>query len=637
MAKRDFRYHRPLYSRPHAPKSVQKVKWRILPIIWLAIKRTSTAIGFLVLINIILAIFVYPALFSSQTAAPALPDEMVLYMKFEGGFLETPATASLSDPFAGSALTVRDITSSLDRAANDTRVQGIIARMNDGNFNITQVAEIRIALKKFRQSGKFAHIYSSSYGDGAGGMSRYYLASAFDEIWMQPLGIVSITGLGAEVPFFRETMDKIGVAPQFFKRKDYKTAYESMTDKQMSAPNREMMTRMVNDIKTEILSTIPEERGMSVAQFEALVNQGLFTAPEAEKAGLITKGDYGDILLDNIAEKLTGKRDFEELNMVSFESYAADFKKKGHSGIAHKNKPKVALIYTTGAIMPSSDGGGIGAISGGVAAADKIAPAILMASKDDDVKAIILRIDSPGGSPAASESILRAVEKAKERGKPVIVSMGATAASGGYWVAAYADRIFALPTTLTGSIGVVGGKFVFNDLFKKLGVNWEEITWGRNANMWSVNTRFDAGEAERMNAMLDNIYDNFVARVAKGRNMTPEAVDKIAGGRVWTGRSALKVGLVDELGGLDAAMDYTATTLGKQNGSELAILVYPKPKTTMEQIFEFLGTQTKMAGVMQNNLAMQSHILDAVSPVTDAYIMQKDAKNYMTYAPLELQ
>jgi protease-4 len=542
------------------------------------------------------------------TAAISLPDEMVLYVEFEDGFVEMAEAPGFADPFAPPPMTVRQIVDTINAAARDDRVSGMVARMRSGQFGLSHVQEIRTALAKFRAAGKFAHIYSSSYGEGGGGFGRYYLASAFDEIWMQPLGIVTISGVSAEIPFMRETLDKIGVRPQFYQRKDYKTAYESLTNKSISKYNREATQALINDIRDEMLAVIPAERGMDVKTFSKLVDKGLFTAQEAEKVGLVTRADYGDVLLDNIAEQLTGERDIEGLNFVDLEDYAAVRLAKA----TPKSGPKVALIYVAGAIMPDENGGGL---SGGqVAAAREIAPAILKASKDDAIEAIVLRVDSPGGSPTASESILRAVERAQQRGKIVVVSMGSMAASGGYWVSAYADRIFVLPTTLTGSIGVVGGKFSIAELTEKIGINWANVSWGENSGMWSLNTPFNASEAERINAMMDQVYDSFLARVSKGRGMDVATVDALAGGRVWTGKRAVENGLADELGGLNDALDYVAEAVGVGDYTELAVEVFPKPKTALEIIVEMLEGQVSMGRAVK----AQAEVLEMFAPAFEA-------------------
>lgn len=630
--KRHFRQHRPLYSNTLPPGVAKpKMKWKILPILWLGLKRASMAVGFLVLLNIFVAA-VFMAFFTPETPkAPTLPDEMVLFMELNDGFREVPSLASFTDPFAPAEPTVREIVDGLDRAAQDDRVKGIVARMYGGAFSLAQTTEVRAALKRFRDAGKFAYIYSTSYGEGGGGLGRYYLASAFDEIWMQPLGVVSIPGVQAEMPYLRGALDKIGVQPSFYQRKKYKTAMESFTNKNMSAASRETMQTIVTDIRKELLANIPAERGMTPGGFEDLIDKGLFTAPEALEAGLIDHADYGDVLLDDVAEKVTGERDADALNLVNLDAYIGVGKNNAYAFIAGM-KPKVALVYAVGMIMESSEAGGFD--NRQVAAADVIAPAILNASKDESVQAIVLRIDSPGGSPAASESILRAVEKAQARGKPVIVSMGDTAASGGYWIAAYADKIYALPTTLTGSIGVVGGKFTAGALLDKLGVNMETVHWGKNSGIWSLTAPFSAGEAERINAMLDNVYDNFVARVAKGRDMDVASVDSIAGGRVWTGRRALEVGLVDEIGGLDDALDYVAQSVGAQSRADLNVVLYPKPKNTLEQFMELLGAQVRMAGY---GTALQDKALKVLGPVADMVSVAGQPQDFMTYEPLRLE
>lgn len=528
-----------------------------------------------------------------QPVIPEVPDEMVLYLDFEEGLSDLPEKANFARPFEPPSLSVREIVDAIDAAGGDARVKGIFARMESGHFSLAHVHEIRGALKRFRETGKFAHIYSSNYG-AMSGMGRYYLASVFDEIWMQPLGIVTIAGLNAEMPFARAALDKIGVRPQFFKRKDFKTAYESLTNAEMSPENRQMTEQLIADISASVAGHIAEDLEISEKDFQILVNQGLFTADEAVESGLIDTADYADVLVKRIKQEMTGDPESGDEIFVPAAHYAAFLKHQA----AHKSsvipgrahKTEVALIHINGAIMPQDSGG-----RGGVAASEDIAPAILDAAESETIKAIVLRVDSPGGSPTASESILRAVERAQEKGKSVIVSMGGAAASGGYWVSAYADRIFALPTTLTGSIGVVGGKFVLQDLWTKIGVTWDGARWGDAAGMWSPNAPFEGRGLERVNAMLDQVYDNFIARVAKGRSMSEADVEKIAGGRVWTGARAVEIGLVDELGGLDSALDYTARALGLQDRTQLEVRIMPAPKTALEQLAELLGAQVRMA------------------------------------------
>ncbi|MCB1650895.1 MAG: S49 family peptidase [Alphaproteobacteria bacterium] len=378
--KKNFRQHRPLFTPPSSQKP--KIKWRILPIIWLALKRTAMALGFLMLINAVIAVVILSSARKGAHEVPMLPQkDIVLYMGFEDGFQELPKEISFLDGFEEPSLTVNEIVDTLDHAARDPRVTGLVARMRGGSFGLSATQDVRAALKRFREAGKFAYIYSSSYGDGGGGLGRYYLASAFDEIWMQPLGVVSVAGISAEMPFMREGLDKLGIRPQFFQRKDYKTAYESLTNKSISPENKEMTRQLINDIRSVILADVPADRGMSPAAFEKLVDKGLLTAKEAQEAGLVTHVDYGDVLLEKVAEEVTGEPKAENLDLVYMEDYRDGIASEIHKG----RKGKVALIYALGAIVPSADGGG--AFDGGshVAAADEIAPAILNASRDNKV------------------------------------------------------------------------------------------------------------------------------------------------------------------------------------------------------------------------------------------------------------
>ncbi|HBR70048.1 MAG TPA: signal peptide peptidase SppA [Rhodospirillaceae bacterium] len=630
--RRYYRRKRPLFTS-QSPQSVQKpkMKWVVLPVLWAALKRTCTALGAMVLMSAVFSFWVVANLVPQGGAAgPALPEEMVLYINFDGGLDEIPPEAAFPDPFAVGAPTVRELVEAIDAAAKDKRVQGMLARMESGSFSTAHVQELRAAIKAFREAGKFAYIYSPSYGEAGGGLGRYYLASAFEEIWMQPLGVVSVGGISAEIPYFKDTLDKIGVGTNFYQRKEYKTAYESISHSEITPANKEMLNALIGDIRHEITADVAKDLGTSTERFEKLVDKGLFTAREAEEEGLIHYADYADELVEIIKELVTGDPEADDSLFVDIGHYAQVMNVNGREGLLaqtmHSDNPKVALIYAVGAIMPDKSGSG-------VAAAEEIAPALLDAADDDSISAVVLRIDSPGGSPTASESILRAVERVKEKGKPVIVSMGPTAASGGYWIAASADRIFVLPTTITGSIGVLGGKFYMRDLWEKLGVNWETIKWGENAGMWSINTPFSETESERMNAMLDQIYDAFLDRVAKGRKMKKEDVDKIAKGRVWSGRAAIKIGLADEVGGLTDALDYAANMAGFQSRASVTVEVLPRPKTTVEQIIELLN----QGGVFAGGAEWQKTTAEILTPLAQQARIMRNPEDYMVYQPLAVE
>lgn len=639
MRRNRWNRHRPLFSDPVSHDARRgKIHWRVLPIVWLAIKKTCTVIGAFVLVSVLLVIFMLSGL--NETAAPPLPQKMALYLEFSGGFMEKSSGSSLAGSFNLEPPTVHQLVSAIDLATKDDRVVGIMARMDGGVFATAQTKEVRDALARFRAANKFTRIYSASYGEAGGGLGRFYLASAFEERWMQPLGVVSIPGMAAEMPFFRGTLDKIGVEPQFFQRKEYKTAYENLTSKKMSPQNRETIENIVRDMRAVLTRDIAADLKISPVKFEALVNKGLFTAPEALKEKLVTDLNYVDVLVNKITEEITGDPESQEDIFIDPKTYLVGISREQSErnlvrGHFSDPRPRVALVHINGAIMDTRIGvssAPSGFADEGIAAADEIAPAILDAAEDEHIEAIVVRIDSPGGSPVASETILRAIDRAKEKGKPIIVSMGSTAASGGYWVAAHADRIFATPTTITGSIGVVGGKFSAKDVWPKIGVNWERVEWGRNAGIWSVNQPFSASEAERINAMLDQVYDAFLTRVSEGRKMSVQDVDKIAGGRVWSGEAAKRVGLVDEIGGLQNALDYTATLLKVENRFGLDIIVLPKPLTTFEELMAFLSEQ----GAVYEGLKFQAKL----GRVTKPFMDQMDVisqPNFTTYEPLTIQ
>ncbi len=640
MQKRYSR-HRPLFSAP-VPKVVEKpkIRWKIFSILWLAVKKTCTLIGATVLVLAIITAWSFSSVMQ-EIEAP-LPSQMVLYMELDGDIGDVPKTISITDPFVGMQKTMKSFIDTIERAKSDPRVEGIYARLNAGHFAIAHIEEIRAAIKDFRSSGKFAYIYAPSYDGGLGG---YYLATSFDEIWMQPMGLLMINGIHAEVPFLRDVLDKIGIEPQFFQRKEYKTAYESLTNSKMSQANRSAMQDLITAIASAINDDISKDRSLEKGALKKLVDKGVLLSDEALKSGLIDRLDYSDNLAAYINKRVTGDPKGKGLIYVKFDTYMADVIKQDNfiSQELLKNSPKpktlprVALIYASGVIVDSdvnkASSAPLGLGGSAVAAADKISVALLDAAYDENIDAVVLRVDSPGGSPVASETILRAVEKVKEEGKQVIVSMGPTAASGGYWISAYADQIFVLPTTITGSVGVLGGKVSAQKLWEKLGVNWDSVSWGDNSAMFSMNSPFSVSEAERMNLMLDDIYDNFLKRVSKGRNMSIKEVENIARGRVWLGSNAVEIGLADELGGLNDALDYAAVKVGAKDRHGVDIVVLPRPLTPIEQFVKLLDGQVK-AGEM---LGIQAAIIKEVQPFISEFMIMNNMKNNNVYSPVYIR
>lgn len=572
---------------------------------WKGFKRVCFTLGLFSLLSIFMWSFV--AIQLTQPRAPiSLPSKMVLYLNLEGPVSELAQDVNYLQPFSPPPLSLRRLIETLDAASGDSRVQELYVRLSDADLSLSQIQEFRAAVNRFKAAGKKTRIYASSYGEGAGGLRRMYLASVFDERWMQPLGIVGMSGFRIEMPFFRGALDKIGVRPDFYHREEYKTAYESFTNREMSAPNREAMSAVVTALKDAIMDDMPGDLKVTPAKLQAMVDEGLFTADEAIQLGLITRADYVDVLVDEMKDTYLGDRDSKAPLFVSFPAYQSDMTQKG----LRFHAPKVALIYADGAIVDTNH-----SARNENAAADEIAPALLQVAKDKSYKAVILRINSPGGSPVASETILRAVQKVQKSGRPVIVSMGAVAASGGYWIATSADHIFALPTTLTGSIGVLGGKVSTGALWEKLSVNWDRsIAWGENSGMWSMNTPFSRSERVQVEKMLDNVYSAFLTRVADGRGMSLEDADTVARGRVWPGKLAKEKGLIDEIGGLHEAIVYTADLLGADSAQKLNLVQLPKPLSPLEQFVKLLEEQ----GMVFEGLRLQGKVMQHFAPGIEA-------------------
>lgn len=610
MFKNRLRYQKPLFVSPksRSPKKSRWI-WRGLAIIWSAFKRTSMAIGFAVLFSFTISAILLSSISVEPPKRVELPEKFVLYMPMKHGLREVKGQASLTSPFADGGLTVQDYIEVLDKATADERVQSLVVRLEGLVSGKVAIQEFQQGLQRFRDAGKKAYIYAPSYLE-AGGFDAYYFASGFDEIWMQPMGLVSITGMGGESPYVRSLMEKWGVEPQFFQRKEYKGVFEMFQRDSMSDPGRLAMTQLIEDVSGVVVKDIAAHRGLEENAVKGLIDKGLFIGSDAQEFGLISHAAYVDELSDLLKIELTGDKDSEETVFVSVGGYRADVFKgpapeeelaqmlegwvQKDLGIEDEEKAvdesgaRVALVRVNGAIVSSAEGAG--GLTESMAAANKISEAIWAAKDDKSIKTLVLRVNSPGGSPTASETILRAIKEFQEtEGRTVVVSMGSVAASGGYWVASSADKIFAMPATITGSIGVAGGKVSLEGLWRQLGVNWDGVSWGKNNDLWSLNKPFDAAEKERIDMMLDTVYDEFVKRVSEGRKMSYEEAEKVARGRVWSGVRAKEVGLVDELGSLNDALDFVAKERGFEGRQDLEVVVLPRPKNSFEQFLELLS------------------------------------------------
>lgn len=493
---------------------------------------------------------------------------------YAGRFYSDEYSFLNSEPNEG----LTDVLSALEEAGNDDRIKGIKLVNATSSMGMAQNKALRDKLAEFKKAGKFVVAYGDSYSQ-----ADYYLSSVADTIYLNPIGELDFKGLSSEVMFFKDLQEKTGVKLEVIRHGKYKSAVEPFLSNEMSPENREQITALLNSIWQSVAADIAASRKIPVDSINAIAeNLGARTPELAKQAGLIDKIGYEDEFDNGIRKALKVKKD-EDYNSVAILDYV---KTTGLAALTAGGKDVIAVIYAQGEIM-----GGEGDLN--IIGEEAMRTSLKEAREDDNVKAIVLRVDSPGGSALTSELIWRDIELAKKK-KPVVVSMGNLAASGGYYIACNADRIFAEPTTITGSIGVFGVLPNFTQLSNRIGIHTEQVKTHANASGYSVFTPLEDNTRAVVQESIEKIYSTFVNRVADGRNMTFEQVDAIAQGRVWTGSDAVENGLVDELGGLDAAIKHAAK-LGKTDKYTTAN--YPEFEMTFEKLFSNLSglpfTKTK--------------------------------------------
>jgi protease-4 len=493
-----------------------------------------------------------------------------------------PETSGL-DPLAiitggGRPLVLREAVSALHRAAEDSRVAGLIARVELPAAAAGPVQELREAIAAFT-----AVKPSLAWAETYPGTLSYYLASAFGEVWMQPSGTVGLIGFATNALFLRDALDKAGIEAQFVARGEYKSAANLFTQDRYTDAHREADTRLLESLRGQVWQAIAEARGIRQETLDGLADRAPLLRDVAVDSGLIDRVGFRDEAYARIAELVgaegvspnAGDADGDDAPPRLYVSrYARATGPSGPSMPGRGPKSTIAVVTVAGPIV-SGRGGSRLPFGSSNAGGDTIAAALREAAHDDSVSAIVLRVDSPGGSVTASETIWREVSKARERGKPVVASMGAVAASGGYYVSMCADAIVANPGTITGSIGVVTGKLVARDLKVRLGVGSDAVRTNANADAWSINAPFTPEQQAQVEAEADLFYTDFVERVAHGRNLSVDAVDAVARGRVWTGADALEHGLVDELGGLRTAVRKAKVLAGLDEDAKVRLVGYP--------------------------------------------------------------
>jgi protease IV len=472
---------------------------------------------------------------------------------------------------------LHDYLDAIDTAAGDRRVTGIVVRIAPLETGWGKLEEIRSHLVAFQKSGKPSICYLGY--DGIGN-PEYYLASGCSQIWLVPSAPVSIHGMMAEALFLRGTLDKLKIIPEYYHIAEFKTAGNTFTEKKFTPAHKEEVESLLHSVYTQYVSETAKARHMDPAKFEQLVKQGPLMTQDAVASGIVDRLGYWDQVQDYFKQHHRG---WNPISLGSYRMFVDTF-----------GGPDIAVVHATGLIVSgdSQESPTGGFIMGG----DSVAADIRAARENSSVKAIVLRVDSGGGSVVGSEVIRREVELA-DTVKPVVVSMSDVAASGGYWIATPARKIVADPDTITGSIGVLIGKFNISGLYGLLGLSTDSVTTSDNATLFSDQQNFTAAQRDSIDKSLKETYAEFTKGVAHGRHMSVEAVDKIAKGRVWSGTQAKELGLVDELGGMDRAIEVAKQLAHIPASESVHIVRFPQEKTFWELLFERERSMSESASI----------------------------------------
>ncbi|HEY1638800.1 MAG TPA: signal peptide peptidase SppA, partial [Rhizomicrobium sp.] len=547
-----------------------------------------------------------------------LPDKMVLTADLRPQM----ADSSRPSPFGVSRpLTIMDLVLALDRASRDSRVKGLFLRVGDGGLSVAQAEEIDAAIHRFRQSGRF--VIAHSQGFNSAGLGDYLAAASANEIWMQPKAPFGAAGAGAGNIFLKGFFDKIQAVPQIAKRADYKSAADTFMQKDYTAPDREQTTAFLHSWYDSGTRGVAVERKLPLNAVTAVFEHSPQFAEEVQHAHLIDRIGYDDEAKDSAVGKAGGAK------AVSLRHYWRNADDLSASG-----RPQIAVIEAAGEIVEGGSHEGVFGDSSGIAS-DDYAAAIREAAHDPDVKAIVLRVDSPGGSVSASDQILHALQKARAAGKPVVVSMATLAASGGYYISCFANRIVAEPGTLTGSIGVLTGKVAFGKSAGLLGIGVDQIGVGKNALMDSAISPYTPDQWANLNHQADVVYADFLQKVATGRKLPLSQVQAVAKGRVWTGADARSRGLVDELGGFWTAVADAKKLTDIAPHENIAFKIYPKRASFFAALTSaFSSTSAGLHAMQGVNAVMQlpaaRAVLQAVA-ASSAGGVQMRAENVPVY------
>ena len=502
--------------------------------------------------------------------APAVRSRTVLRVKLQGPVGEVRAGGPFEAP-----LTVREIDEAIRRAADDRRVTGLLLEVGPLGGGFAKVQEIRSAVAAFRRTDKPAFALLE-----VGSILDLYLASAADTVYQVPSGQL-LLGLLVQGSFYRDLLDKVGIQFEAFHTGPYKTAMHSLTNRTMTAEQREMEEDLLDSIYSRLLEDVAADRDIGIGELEAAVDRGLLSAAQAKTRGLIDELGYRSDLLERL-EKASGG----EAQQMDVRPYLRATE-TGFLSAVLSGAPVIALVHVSGLMVPGEFEDSL--FGGDVAAGNTIARYLREAREDDAVRAIVLRIDSPGGAVTAADVMGREARLAAEK-KPLIVSMSDVAASGGYWLASYGSHVYADPGTYTGSIGVLMGRVNLQRTYEILGIRHELLQRGANADLLSEVAPLRPEQITILEENLQEAYAEFIRVVAEGRHMDPSDVEAVAAGRVWTGEQALEKGLVDELGGLREALARASTEAGIGAGRPVRLRIYPPRRSFLQQLTQLFSS-----------------------------------------------
>ncbi len=519
-----------------------------------------------------------------RKGAPAIRDNSVLALRVAGPLRDYVPDDPFRRFFGGTDQSLSNLVLQFKKAKVDKRIKGILIEVDMSGAGWGKSEEIRDAIADFRSSGKPVYAYMEF------GMNKeYYIASACNKIFVAPPGELFINGLAADVMFFRGSLDKLGIYPDIYQIGKYKSAGDMFTRKDMSDAHKEFINSLLDDLFNRYVDAIARSRGKSPEDVRAIIDDAPYGAEKAKEVGLIDGAVYRDEVDKDLKAKL-GYKESDELHVVR----GSEYREVDPESLGLNKGENIAVIYASGDIGSGrSENGPTGGQSIG---SDTLAKALNDARDDKTVKAIVLRVDSPGGSGLASDVIWHAVEAAKQK-KPVVVSMSDVAASGGYYISASASKIIAQPSTITGSIGVVAGKPVMRGFYDWLGISNEYVLRGKRAGMFRETEKFTPEERTKFEDWIKTTYyDDFVPKVAKGRNKNAEYIDSVGQGRVWTGAQGKERGLVDEFGGLDRAFEIAKQLANIPADKGVHRVIFPYPRTLLQELMssgDDASTETK--------------------------------------------